>query len=100
MSDYDTLKTENKINKRKIIRNIESYNSLTSRQYDKDIYYDKSIEKQLNYIKDKDIIDEPLISNQENFKLINEKGTLDQKILELEYFTKKKFDEQIGRAHV
>ena len=95
LSEEFTLNTDNKINKKKIIRNIESYNSLTSRQYDKELYYDKSIEKELNYIKDKDIIDEPLISNQENFKLIKEKGSIDKKILELEFFTKKKFDELV-----
>jgi len=95
ISEEYTLNSENKINKRKIIRNIESYNSLTSRQYDKELFYDKSIEKKLNYIKDKDIIDEPLISNQENFNLIEEKGSIDKKILELEFFTKKKFDELV-----
>jgi hypothetical protein len=95
LSEEYTLKTMNKISKKKIIRNIDSYNSLTSRQYDKELYYDKSIEKELNYIKDKDIIDEPLITNQENFNLIKEKGGIDKKILELEFFTKKKFDELV-----
>ena len=95
LSEEYTLKTVNNINKKKIIRNIDSYNSLTSRQYDKELYYDKSIEKELNYIKDKDIIDEPLITNQENFNLIKEKGGIDKKILELEFFTKKKFDELV-----
>ena len=95
LSEEYTLTTENKINKKKVLRNIDSYNSLTYRQYDKELYYDKNIEKGLNYIKDKDIIDEPLISNQENFKLIEEKGGIDKKLLELEFFTKKKFDELV-----
>ena len=89
------MTTGNKINKKKVLRNIDSYNSLTYRKYGKELYYDKSIEKELNYIKDKDIIDEPLISNQENFKLIEEKGGIDKKLLELEFFTKKKFDELV-----
>ena len=95
LSEEYTLTTENKINKKKVLRNIDSYNSLTYKQYGKELYYDKSIEKELNYIKDKDIIDEPLISNQENFKLIEEKGGIDKKLLELEFFTKKKFDELV-----
>ena len=95
LSEEYTLTTGNKINKKKVLRNIDSYNSLTYRQYDKELYYDKNIEKGLNYIKDKDIIDEPLISNQENFKLIEEKGGIDKKLLELEFFTKKKFDELV-----
>ena len=95
LSEEYTLTTGNKINKKKVLRNIDSYNSLTYKQYGKELYYDKSIEKELNYIKDKDIIDEPLISNQENFKLIEEKGGIDKKLLELEFFTKKKFDELV-----
>ena len=95
LSEEYTLTTGNKINKKKVLRNIDSYNSLTYRKYGKELYYDKSIEKELNYIKDKDIIDEPLISNQENFKLIEEKGGIDKKLLELEFFTKKKFDELV-----
>ena len=95
LSEEYTLTTGNKINKKKVLRNIDSYNSLTYRQYDKELYYDKNIEKGLNYIKDKDIIDEPLISNQDNFKLIEEKGGIDKKLLELEFFTKKKFDELV-----
>ena len=95
LSEEYTLTTENKINKKKVLRNIDSYNSLTYKQYGKELYYDKSIEKELNYIKDKDIIDEPLISNQDNFKLIEEKGGIDKKLLELEFFTKKKFDELV-----
>ena len=95
LSEEYTLTNENKIKKKKVLRNIDSYNSLTYRKYGKELYYDKSIEKELNYIKDKDIIDEPLISNQENFKLIEEKGGIDKKLLELEFFTKKKFDELV-----
>ena len=95
LSEEYTLTTGNKINKKKVLRNIDSYNSLTYKQYGKELYYDKSIEKELNYIKDKDIIDEPLISNQDNFKLIEEKGGIDKKLLELEFFTKKKFDELV-----
>lgn len=95
LSEEYTLTTENKKKKKKVLRNIDSYNSLTYKQYGKELYYDKSIEKELNYIKDKDIIDEPLISNQDNFKLIEEKGGIDKKLLELEFFTKKKFDELV-----
>ena len=61
----------------------------------KEIYFDKNIETHVKYIKDKDIIDRPLLSNRCNFELIRERGGLENKLLELEYFTKKKFDELV-----
>ena len=51
--------------------------------------------KKIYYYKDKDIIDKPLLANQLNFRVDNIKGTLENKLLELEYFTKKKFDELV-----
>ena len=66
-----------------------------SKEKNKEIYYNKNIEANLNYIKDKDIIDRPLLSNHNNFEVLKERGGLEKKILELEYFTKKKFDELV-----
>ena len=47
------------------------------------------------YVKDEDIIDVPLLMDKTNFKLDSKKGDIENKILELEYFTKKKFDELV-----
>ena len=67
-----------------------SYNLLNE-----DIFVNKEDMKKINYYKDKDIIDKPLLANQLNFRVDNIKGTLENKLLELEYFTKKKFDELV-----
>ena len=98
-----------KINKGNIAKNNEIYTSISHRSRNihldyvinrykddnKEIYFDKKNENKINYIKDKDIIDIPLLSNQSNFEIIKERGDLENKILELEYFTKKKFDELV-----
>ena len=66
-----------------------------NRDNNKEIFYDKKIENEINYVKDKDIIDMPLLSNQAKFEVSREKGDVERKIIELEYFTKKKFDELV-----
>ena len=63
--------------------------------FNEDIFIDKNLIHQLNYCKDEDIIDKPLLINQTNFKLDNTKGSLENKLLELEYFTKRKLDELV-----
>ena len=63
--------------------------------FNEDIFIDKNLIQQLNYCKDEDIIDKPLLINQTNFKLDNTKGSLENKLLELEYFTKRKLDELV-----
>ena len=63
--------------------------------YDEDLFVNKDMINQLNYCKDEDIIDIPLLTNQTEFKVDNTKGNLENKILELEHFTKKKFDELV-----
>lgn len=101
-------KMEN-LNRRKIIKKVDnkahySINGLPksmsiersfNRDKNKEIFYDKKIEKEINYVKDKYIIDKPLLSNQEKFEISKEKGDVERKIIELEYFTKKKFDELV-----
>ena len=85
---YTTITPKDKNNNLDYIvnRNIED---------NKEIYFDKKIESKINYIKDKDIIDKPLLFNQTNFEIIKERGDVENKILELEFFTKKKFDELV-----
>ena len=62
---------------------------------DKDIYIDNNIFKNIRFIKDEEIIDKPLLLNRNNFKMDKNKGVLENRIIELEYFTKKKFDELV-----
>ena len=97
------------VNRRKIFKKTEkkvhySINGLPknmsiersfNRDNNKEIFYDKKIENEINYVKDKDIIDMPLLSNQAKFEVSREKGDVERKIIELEYFTKKKFDELV-----
>lgn len=72
------------------LRIMKNYNALNE-----DIFVNKDEIKKMNYYKDKDIIDKPLLANQINFRVQNSKGTIENKIIELEYFTKKKLDELV-----
>ena len=77
-------------------RNIRiDYNTNRNKEYNKEIYFDKNIETKMNYIKEKDIIDKPLLNNHYIFEVLKGRNGLEKKILELEYFTKKKFDELV-----
>ena len=62
---------------------------------DKDIYLPKETAKNTKYIKDEDIIDKPLILDKNIFRFDQTKGNLENRIMELEYFTKKKLDELV-----
>ena len=95
-SKTEQLNQQN-IKKNETTTSLKPKNNIVNRYKDnkKEIYYDKKIENKINYIKDKDIIDIPLLSNPNNFEIIKERGDLENKILELEYFTKKKFDELV-----
>jgi len=68
---------------------------ISSNMFNEDIFLNNDIIKNCNYCKDEDIIDRPLLINQTNFKVDNTKGSLENKLLELEYFTKKKLDELV-----
>lgn len=63
--------------------------------FNDDIFLNSDLIKQINYCKDEDIIDKPLLINQIDFKVDNTKGSLENKLLELEYFTKRKLDELV-----
>ena len=64
-------------------------------KFDEDLYINKNEINNVNYVKDEDIIDKPLLTNHAVFKVDYTRGSLENKILELEYFTKKKFDELV-----
>ena len=108
------LSKSDNINRRKIFKKSEnkihySINRLPksmfiersfNRDNNKEIFYDKKIENEINYVKDKYIIDKPLLSNQEKFEVSKERGDVERKIIELEYFTKKKFDELVKEIKI
>ena len=68
---------------------------ISSNMFNEEIFVDNDTIKNCNYCKDEDIIDKPLLTNQANFKVDRTKGSLENKLLELEYFTKKKLDELV-----
>ena len=68
---------------------------ISSNMFNEEIFVNNDTIKNCNYCKDQDIIDKPLLTNQANFKLDNTRGSLENKLLELEYFTKKKLDELV-----
>ena len=57
---------------------------------------DKDTINKLKCIKDDQLIDKPLIINKkEYFEIDINKSSVENRIIELEYFTKKKFDELV-----
>jgi len=106
-SSFDLQK--NNINKNRNIDNIKkglsekkndglklNLNYINKDKDDKDIYIDKEVFKNVRFIKDEEIIDRPLLFDRNTFKIDKNKGLLENKILELEFFTKKKFDELVN----
>ena len=67
---------------------------------DKDIYLTKDALKSTRYIKDEDIIDQPLIYDMNVFKFDHKKGNLENRLAELEFFTKKKLDELVKEIKI
>ena len=67
---------------------------------DKDIYLSKDSIKNARYIKDEDIIDQPLVLDMNVLKIDQKKGNLENRLIELEYFTKKKLDELVREIKI
>ena len=67
---------------------------------DNDIYLSKENIKNVRYVKDEDIIDQPLILDMNNYKIYQKKGNLENRLMELEYFTKKKLDELVREIKI
>ena len=57
--------------------------------------FDAEIDFKNRYVRDEDIIDIPLLVDPNTFKVDESKGSLENKIMELEFFTKKKLDELV-----
>ena len=75
-------------------KDIDAKNKYDNKN-EKDIYLDNDVFKKIRFIKDEKIIDKPLLLDGDIFKISQNKGSLENKIIELEYFTKKKFDELV-----
>ena len=73
-----------------------SYEKNKVMEDDRDIYLDKDIIDKLKCVKDDKLIDKPLLINKKDYFMIdNKKSSVENRIIELEYFTKKKFDELV-----
>ena len=82
--------------KNRIKRNYLSPNNILEKENDKEIFLDKDTISRLKCIKDDKIIDKPLLINkEEHFVFDLKKSDIENKIIQLEYFTKRKFDELV-----
>jgi hypothetical protein len=60
-----------------------------------DIFLSKDYIKNTRYVKDEEIIDKPLLLDMNVFNVEKKKGNLENRLMELEYFTKKRLDELV-----
>ena len=89
------IKSAQKTNKKKLV-----INNTNIFKDEKEIYISKDILTSTRYIKDEDIIDKPLLFDTNIFKVDKNKGSLENRITELEYFTKKKLDELVKEIKI
>ena len=95
-SNYKINKTEKKdLNNSKV---KESKNRIKSK--DMEEISNKTILKKIAFIRDDQIIDKPLLCNQENFEVSRSAGDMEKKLLHLEFFVKKKFDELVKEIKI
>jgi hypothetical protein len=95
-SNYKINKTEKRdLNNSKI---KENKNRIKSK--DMEEISNKNILKKIAFIRDEQIIDKPLLCNQENFEVSRSAGDLEKKLLHLEFFVKKKFDELVKEIKI
>ena len=64
------------------------------------IYLNKDFLGKINIIKDRQIVDKPLLCNQENFEVRKCEGDIEKKVLHLEFFIKKKLDELVKEIKI
>ena len=60
----------------------------------------KDVLEKIKVIKDEDIIDKPLLCNQENFEVRRCDGDIEKKLIHLEFFVKKKLDELVREIKI
>jgi len=65
-----------------------------------DIFLSKDYIKSTRYVKDEEIIDKPLLLDMNVFNIEKKKGNLENRLTELEYFTKKKLDELVKEIKI
>lgn len=95
-SNYRINKTEKRdLNNSKI---KENKNRIKSKDLEE--ISNKTILKKIAFIRDEEIIDKPLLCNQENFVVSRSAGDMEKKLLHLEFFVKKKFDELVKEIKI
>ena len=88
------IKSENK--KCETNYRISSLNKNENIENDKEIYLDKEIVNNLRCVRDHDLIDKPLVLYRKNIFIVDPtRSNIENRIIELEFFTKKKFDELV-----
>ena len=95
---YKNNKTENKdlnISKLK-----ENQNIIKKKNNIVELLLNNKDLKKMTIIKDDEIIDEPLLCNQTNFEVKKTAGDIEKKLLHLEFFIKKKFDELVKEIKI
>ena len=103
---YDYLRTSSNLkgNKTEVLdlsnfKKRDKINIRNSKNLEKNILNKELLEK-INIIKDGEIIDKPLLYNQENFEVSKCTGDVEKKLLHLEFFMKKKFDELVREIKI
>ena len=95
-SNYKINKTEKRdLNSSKL---KENKNRIKSK--DMEEISNKNFLKKIAFIRDEQIIDKPLLCNQENFEVSRSAGDMEKKLLHLEFFVKKKFDELVKEIKI
>ena len=81
------------------MRMLEAHSRVNQEEIYKKFLTKEVLEK-INIIKDEEIIDKPLLCNQGNFEVRKCTGDVEKKLLHLEYFMKKKFDELVREIKI
>ena len=108
---YNTNKLRNKSSNNNEVFQVQKLNKriklleekLSNKSHfnnDNDIYFSKEDAKNTRYVKDDDIIDRPLLYDINFLKVEQKKGNIEDKLMELEHFTKKKFDELVKEIKI
>jgi len=95
-SNYKINKTE----KRDLNNSKTKENKNRIKSKDIEEISNKNILKKIAFIRDEQIIDKPLLCNQENFEVSRSAGDMERKLLHLEFFVKKKFDELVKEIKI
>ena len=86
---------------KKYKRKILSFNNILDNGNENEIYLDKNVINKLKCVKEQELVDKPLLINKKDyFSYDINKSSVENRIIELEYFTKKKFDELVQEIKI